>query len=125
MCWLAQISIQSVRVHGGWYWIGCSHVCSLFELTEIECECFAAVKTPCARMRTDASVLVDSGMLELQRKYRRVSVRIVNVTQATVFCLAACFLCKGHSLFRCDSGVLLKLQATHCVAAGRAPLASS
>nr|WP_260630632.1 hypothetical protein [Pseudomonas syringae] len=57
----------------------------MFELTEIERECFAAVKTPCARMRTDASALVDSGMLELQRKRRRVSVRIVNVTQATVF----------------------------------------
>lgn len=125
MCWLAQISIQSVRVHVGWYWICCSHVWLLFELAEIECECFATVKTLCAGMRTDASALVDTGMLELQRKRRRVSARIVNGTQATVFCLAAGFLCKGHRLLRCDSGVLLKLLSTYCVAAGRAPLASS
>ncbi len=94
-------------------------------LAEIECECFAAVKTLCEGMRTDASALVHTGMLELRRKRRRVFARIVNVTQATVFCLGMGFLCKAHRLLRCDSGVLLKLLSAHCVAAGRAPLASS
>lgn len=99
MCWLAQISIQSARFHGGRYWIGCSRVCSLLELTEIECECFAAVKTLCAGMRTDASALVDTGMLELQRKRRRVFARIVNVTQATVFAWLRAFFVRdtGYS----------------------------
>lgn len=106
MCWLAQISIQSIRFHGGRYWIGCSHVCSLFELTENRVQFFAAVKTLCVGMCIDASALVDTRMLELQRKRRRVSARIVNVTQNTVFCLAAGF-CKGHRPFWCAVEALI------------------
>jgi len=55
------------------------------ELAEIECECFATVKTLCAGMRTDASALVDTGMLELQRKRRRVSACIVNGSKLLFF----------------------------------------
>jgi len=36
-------------------------------------------------MSTDASALVDTGMLELQRKRRRVSARIVNVSKLLFF----------------------------------------